>query len=79
VASRLVSVRIHSRKPDGTSGVISYNSKLAKGKLAAALLERRAAGQGVATVGDVVDAWNAVGGNGAIERDAIGIAIDLVE
>jgi cytoplasmic iron level regulating protein YaaA (DUF328/UPF0246 family) len=78
VASRLVSIRILSRMPDGSAGVISYNSKLAKGKLAAALLERRAAGRRVATVGDVVDAWNAVGGCGAIERDATGIAIDLI-
>jgi cytoplasmic iron level regulating protein YaaA (DUF328/UPF0246 family) len=78
-ARRLVTVRILSRRPDGSLGVISYNSKLAKGKLAAALLERRAAGRPVASVGDVVDAWHAVGGSGAIERTASGFGVDLVE
>jgi uncharacterized protein len=78
VASRLVTIRILSRMPDGSARVISYNSKLAKGRLAAALLERCAAGRDIATVGDVIDVWNAIGGSGAIERDAIGMAIDLI-
>ncbi len=49
-AARLIGVRVLSPRPDGTLGVISFASKLAKGRLTAALLERRAAGLPVAGV-----------------------------
>ena len=68
LAGRLVSVRVLSPRPDGTLGVISFASKLAKGRLTAALLERRAAGQPVRTVADISAAWAVAGGVDLIER-----------
>jgi cytoplasmic iron level regulating protein YaaA (DUF328/UPF0246 family) len=77
---RLVAVRVLSHTPAGGYGVISYSSKLGKGKLAAALLERRAAGLSVATVDDVADAWRAIGGSAARERQAtVGVGLDLFD
>lgn len=78
-ATRTVSVRVLSTKPDGTLGVISYNSKLAKGTLAAALLERRTAGGRVEDPADVAAAWTSVGGKDAIPRTTgAGTALDLI-
>lgn len=78
-ATRTVSVRVLSTKPDGTLGVISYNSKLAKGKLAAALLERRAAGGRVEDSADVAAAWASVGGKDVIPRTmGAGTTLDLI-
>lgn len=79
-ASRLLSVRVLSAKPDGTLGVISYNSKLAKGKLAAALLERRATGGSVESPDDVAEAWTSIGGKDALPRArTLGIGLDLID
>jgi len=79
-ASRLVSVRVLSPRPDGTLGVISFASKLAKGRLAAALLERRATGQPVQEVADLAAAWTVAGGSDLIERPAPhgGTALQLI-
>jgi cytoplasmic iron level regulating protein YaaA (DUF328/UPF0246 family) len=78
-ADRLVSVRVLSPRPDGTLAVISFASKLAKGRLAAALLERRAAGQPVQEVADIAVAWAAAGGSDLIERrSAHGMALELI-
>ncbi|HEX8092456.1 YaaA family protein [Jatrophihabitans sp.] len=78
-AGRLVSVRVLSPRPDGTLGVISFASKLAKGRLAAALLERQAAGQPVQDVTDIAAAWAAAGGSDLIERSARhGRALELI-
>jgi hypothetical protein len=75
-----VSVRVLSRTPAGSYGVISYSSKLGKGKLAAALLERQAAGRPVATVGDLADAWRHIGGTAVRQREvAAGIGLDLLD
>jgi cytoplasmic iron level regulating protein YaaA (DUF328/UPF0246 family) len=63
--TRLVTVRVLSPAPRGGHAVISYNSKFAKGRLAAALVRRAAAGETVASVDDVVAAWTACGGAGA--------------
>jgi cytoplasmic iron level regulating protein YaaA (DUF328/UPF0246 family) len=80
VAQRLLTVRVLSRTPGGGLGVISYPSKLGKGKLAAAVLERRAAGHSIASVADVVQAWLAAGGRDAHERESkTGVAVDLVD
>ena len=77
-AARHVSVRVLSPRPDGTLGVISFASKLAKGRLAAALLERRAAGLPVETVADIAAAWEVAGGSDLIERrSALGTALEL--
>jgi uncharacterized protein len=77
-ADRLISVRVLSPRPDGNLGVISFASKLAKGRLAAALLERRAAGLPVETVADIAAAWEVAGGSGLTERrTALGTALEL--
>jgi hypothetical protein len=77
--ARLVSVRVLSPRPDGTLGVVSFASKLAKGRLAAALLERRAAGQPVQDVDDLAAAWTAAGGSDLAERRTPhGAALDLI-
>ncbi len=79
-ADRLLAVRVLSAKPDGQFGVISYPSKLAKGKLAAALLERQAAGLPVRSADDVATTWAALGGRDALTRTVrTGTALDLIE
>jgi cytoplasmic iron level regulating protein YaaA (DUF328/UPF0246 family) len=78
-AGRLVSARVLSPRPDGTLGVISFASKLAKGRLAAALLERRAAGHPVEEVADIAAAWQAAGGSDLVERRGThGTALELI-
>jgi cytoplasmic iron level regulating protein YaaA (DUF328/UPF0246 family) len=61
-AKRLIGVRILSPTPAGGVAVVSYPSKLAKGRLAAALLERRATGGSVASVQDLLEVWTLIGG-----------------
>jgi hypothetical protein len=59
--------------------VVSFASKLAKGRLTAALLERRAAGRPVRTVADISAAWTVAGGSDLIERRTpLGPALDLI-
>jgi uncharacterized protein len=53
----VLNVRVLSPAPRGGHAVISYNSKFAKGRLAAALIRRRAAGHPVDTADDVAAAW----------------------
>jgi cytoplasmic iron level regulating protein YaaA (DUF328/UPF0246 family) len=78
-AGRLVSVRVLSPRPDGSLGVISFASKLAKGRLTAALLERRAAGQPVQAVADIAAAWAVAGGSDLIEhRTPQGASLELI-
>ena len=48
-ATRLIPVRILSATPSGRLAVMSYNSKLAKGRLAAAVLEPEARGSKIRT------------------------------
>jgi hypothetical protein len=62
VAERVVAVRILSPAPRGGYAVISYNSKLAKGRLAAALVRRVARGLPVAGPDDLGAAWIESGG-----------------
>jgi len=79
-ARRLLTVRVVSRRPGGEYGVISYQSKLAKGRLAAALLERAAAGRPVRDGDDVTATWRELGGTGAEGRpQRLGLALDLYE
>ncbi|WP_375485911.1 YaaA family protein [uncultured Jatrophihabitans sp.] len=61
---RLVAVRVLSPLPRGGHGVVSFTSKLSKGRLAAALVRRVAEGGRVDTVEDVADAWAHCGGAG---------------
>jgi cytoplasmic iron level regulating protein YaaA (DUF328/UPF0246 family) len=58
LAPRVLTVRVLSPRPGGGLGVLSYPSKFAKGQLAAALLERAAAGQPVTDVEHVAAAWS---------------------
>jgi cytoplasmic iron level regulating protein YaaA (DUF328/UPF0246 family) len=62
LAERIITVRILSPKPAGGHGMISHPSKFGKGRLAAAILERAAAGSPLASVHDVAGAWSACGG-----------------
>lgn len=77
---RLLTVRVLSRRPGGDYGVISYQSKLAKGRLAAALLERAAQGRPVRGSEDIQASWAELGGAGAEARpQRTGRALDLYE
>jgi cytoplasmic iron level regulating protein YaaA (DUF328/UPF0246 family) len=62
LAQRTITVRVLSPLPKGGHGVVSYNSKFAKGRLAAALFARAAAGDPVASGQDVIDAWTGATG-----------------
>ena len=63
-ADRVVGVRVLSPAQRGGHAVISFTSKLAKGRLTAALVRRIAAGGRVDTVDDVAVAWADCGGAG---------------
>jgi len=79
-AIRFIGVRILSRTPGGRLAVVSYPSKLAKGRLAAALLERSAGGRPVRDAADVLAAWAELGGrDGRVTASTRGAALDLVE
>jgi cytoplasmic iron level regulating protein YaaA (DUF328/UPF0246 family) len=73
LAERVVAVRVLSPAPRGGHAVISYNSKFWKGRLAAALVRRVAAGASVSTAADVVEAWLACGGADSVAHAAGGI------
>jgi uncharacterized protein len=75
LAERVVSVRVLSPLPLGGVGIVSYRSKYAKGRLAAALLERAAAGESLMSSGDVAQAW--VGQGGADAQVINGNQVDL--
>lgn len=62
MTDRVVAVRVLSPLPRGGHAVISYNSKHAKGRLAAALIRRAAGGAPVRTADDVARAWIDCGG-----------------
>lgn len=64
VAPRTITVRVLSRTPRGGHAVVSYTSKLAKGRLARALVQRAAAGGTVTAIADVIAAWDRAGGAG---------------
>lgn len=62
LARRVVSIRVLSPAPRGGHAVISHASKLAKGRLAAALVRRVDSGLVVGCTDDVVAAWADCGG-----------------
>lgn len=64
-AHRVLTVRILSPNQRGGYAVLSYPSKFAKGRLAAALVTRAAAGDPVEHLNDVAAAWQACGGAGS--------------
>ncbi len=69
---RVVAVRVLSARPGLPPAVISYPSKLGKGRLARALLGRRTA---PARAAHVIDAWLTVGGTSGMVTAA---GIDLI-
>lgn len=62
LARRVITVRVLNRRPTGGYAVLSHPSKLGKGRLAAAVLERAAAGTALHSVDDVTGAWLECGG-----------------
>lgn len=70
LARRTITVRVLSPLPNGGHGVISYNSKFAKGRLAAALFARAADGAAARSAQDVVAVWcEATGEHGEVSGD----------
>lgn len=65
LAGRTVAVRVLSPLPNGGTGVVSYSSKFAKGRLTAALVRRAAAGEPVERAEHVAAAWREDGGASA--------------
>jgi cytoplasmic iron level regulating protein YaaA (DUF328/UPF0246 family) len=79
-AERLIAVRVLSPTPAGRLAVVSYRSKLAKGRLAAALLERQAAGRPVHGPEDLLAAWSELGGlTGSARTTGRGTVLELRE
>jgi cytoplasmic iron level regulating protein YaaA (DUF328/UPF0246 family) len=79
-AERLIAVRVLSPTPAGRLAVVSYRSKLAKGRLAAALLERQAAGRPVNGPEDLLAAWSELGGlTGSARTTGRGTVLELRE
>jgi hypothetical protein len=74
-AARMVAVRVLSPAPRGGHAVISYNSKHAKGRLAAALVRRVAAGEPVDSADDIAVAWSACGGAGSAATPGGGLEL----
>jgi len=65
IAGRTITVRVLSPLPGGGLGVVSYPSKYAKGRLAAALAQAVARKQTVQTIEDVAALWTGVTGHRA--------------
>lgn len=79
-AARLIAVRVLSPTPGGRLAVVSYRSKLAKGRLAAALLEMQASGRRVTGPADLLAAWAELGGADGNQRPSgRGTVLELVE
>jgi hypothetical protein len=71
---RVVRIRVLSPVPRGGHGVISFASKLAKGRLAAQLVRAQAAGHEPRSSDDVVASWLACGG---VDAQAVSSGLDL--
>lgn len=79
-ARRVATVRVLTERADGSQSVVSFDSKLGKGRLAQALLRRQARARTALGVGDVVAAWATVepAGRAAIRSGPGGPQIDLI-
>lgn len=79
-AARVAVVRILTERADGSRAVVSFDSKLGKGRLAQALLRRQARARTALSVGDVVAAWKAVepAGRADVRSGPGGPRIDLI-
>ena len=69
LVARTVSVRVLSPLPAGGHGVVSFPSKYAKGRLAAAIFRAVAAGSQVTTVEDLAETWQRSTGHRAEVQD----------
>ena len=79
LAERLVTVRVLSPRPDGTTAVISHFSKHGKGRLAHALLVEASARRPARTASDIARIWRAYeGGPADIKVRAGRTQVDLV-
>ncbi len=74
LADRVITVRVLSPLPQGGLGVVSYASKLGKGRLAAELISRAAGGDVAGSPDDVAQAWLACGGKDA-RRTTTGVEL----
>ena len=79
-APRVAAVRVLTERADGSRAVVSFDSKLAKGRLAHALLRRQARARSPLAARDVARAWAALepAGSAQIRTGPSGPAIDLV-
>lgn len=79
-ARRVATVRVLTERADGSRAVVSFDSKLAKGRLAHALLRRQARARSALAIGGVVAAWATVepAGCADIRTGPGGLQIDLI-
>jgi cytoplasmic iron level regulating protein YaaA (DUF328/UPF0246 family) len=75
LARRVVTLRVLSPLPAGGLGVVSYPSKYAKGRLAAALVTALAVGESIRTVEDIAEVWTSRTGHLAEVQDASTLTI----
>jgi cytoplasmic iron level regulating protein YaaA (DUF328/UPF0246 family) len=75
IAERVITLRVLSPLPAGGVGVVSYPSKFAKGRLAAALLTAVADGETVTRVEDIARVWRSRTGHLAEVQDARSLTI----
>ncbi|MCU1688770.1 MAG: hypothetical protein JWN20_698 [Jatrophihabitantaceae bacterium] len=79
-AQRVAAVRVLTERADGSRAVVSFDSKLAKGRLAQALVRRQARARSALTVRDVIAAWAIVepAGSADVRSGPGGPQIDLI-
>lgn len=79
-APRVASVRVLTERANGSRAVVSFDSKLGKGRLAQALLRRQARARSPLAVADVVAAWARVepAGRAEVRLCPGGPQIDLI-
>lgn len=79
-AHRVATVRVLTERADGSRSVVSFDSKLGKGRLAQALVRRQARARSALGVRDVAAAWAAVepDGHAQVSAGPQGPRIDLI-
>ncbi|MDP9117018.1 MAG: YaaA family protein [Actinomycetota bacterium] len=66
---RVISVRVLSKRPTGRYAVVSYASKLAKGKLCRELIRQSESGAPIASRQDIAEAWRRCGATSSPSSD----------
>lgn len=79
-APRVATVRVLTERADGSSAVVSFDSKLGKGRLAQALLRRQARAKAPLAIRDIAAAWATVepAGRAEVRSGPGGPQIDLI-